>query len=348
MKYNSSRIQYDFRSLDVSMLIDMTKYGRLAPTPMDGFTTAWGMRQKSRAIEMAILGLPNETIWGEEDAFGRIQLLSGFEIVSSYIDFTNNQLSLRGLNVLKHLNGYRHNQLDYAEKRHFERMNLQFGIILYNSDPMLKLLFIENINRSIYRQNSPQLARNIIFKKASATIDSFSDLLENSINYENFLPKTRQNSQKLKLQNDILYCFLVFYLFNHNHPYSIESKVGLESYSYSRSHISFYNDHEAVEIYADDDLDAALNKIMFMLDVENLKTQNLAQEFYYTLRNIAQWEIISSMSLGGTENILSGKLSSSRSLIAHVLSHSFKIRLDSTRTHIKLDTVGDLMDRIDV
>ncbi len=48
----------------------------------------------------------------------------------------------------------------------------------------------------------------------------------------------------------------------------LNSYPSMESYSYSRSHISRYSNYNEVDINFDDDIDNAVNKIMFMLEFD--------------------------------------------------------------------------------
>ncbi len=266
MRYSSSRIQQDTRLISVDYLIQMVQIGRLDPSPAVGALTNWGMIKKSHIVESLILGLPIGMIWAEQDALGKTQLLSGFEVVINIIDFKNDVFRLKGLRVLKHLEGLRFSEIDFAEQKHFMQMEFSFGTIRYDSDPMLKCFFVESINKDKYGNHASQIARNIIFKGAREYLESFIEEVLHG--YADFSSRSRRNNlnYQLKIQTEMLLCLLFVYVGSENRL--LNSYPLMESYSYSRSHISRYSNYNEVDINFDDDIDNAVNKIMFMLEFD--------------------------------------------------------------------------------
>ncbi|HDX8948148.1 TPA: hypothetical protein RQO00_001589 [Klebsiella oxytoca] len=343
MRYSSSRIQHEFRFVKVTDLIEMTGFGRLVPKPMYGFLPSRSVTQKSRIIEMLILGLPTETIWGEQDALGRTQLLSGFHIFSAILEFNNNNFSLRELKVLKHLNGLYYKDLAFAEKKHFQQMGMSIGVILHDSDPMLKCIFIENINRDLYGKNAAQFSRNIIFKNAYGFIENYSnDLINHFTNLTNHTQLKYTNLQ-LKLQSDLLYCFLACYLSGNKIYDRSMLEIGTESYSYSRSHISNYNDYDNVKITSMDDFDIALNKIMFMLDVEHRKLRDITYKFSDILYSVTRNEYIRPDSIGSATDFLSGKEIKSPGLFNYMLFHCFNKPITLRSFATRMTSIDDFL-----
>lgn len=344
MRYSSSRIQQEFRLVKMIDLIEMTGFGRLVPKPMYGFLPGRSVSKKSQVIEMLILGLPTETIWGEQDALGRTQILSGFDIFTSILDFSNNRFKLQDLRVLKHLNGLDYYDLNYAEKKHLEQMEIRLGVILHDSDPMLKCLFIENINRDSYGKNAAQLARNINFKKASYFIEQYSDYFINHFTNLKDNTQLQYTNLQLKLQSDILYSFLACYL-SQVPEYALKiSRVGFESYSYSRSHISNYSDYDNVEINPMDDLDMALNKIMFMIDVEHKTIHDIKFKFDKIINKVICKESINLDSFGSAAGFLSGKEIKSPSLFNYVLLYCFNKPIELKLFKARIKNINDFIE----
>ncbi|MDZ4034404.1 hypothetical protein U0868_22925 [Kluyvera ascorbata] len=329
--------------MNVTDLIEMTGFGRLVPKPMYGFLPSWSVTQKSRIIEMLILGLPTETIWGEQDALGRTQILSGFDIFSAILDFSNSRFNLRNLRVLKHLDRLYYHDLAFAEKKHFEQMEMRIGVILHDSDPMLKCLFIENINHNLYGKNAAQFARNINFKRASSFIEKYSnDFMNYFTNLTNHSQLKYTNLQ-LKLQSDILYCLLICYIAQNKIYDRRISAFGLESYSHSRSHISNYNDYENVEITPMDDFDIALNKIMFMLDVEHRKLRDITYKFSDLLYSVMRSEYIRPDSIGSAADFLSGKEIKAPGLFNYMLLHCFNKPITLKSFSARMTNIDDFI-----
>lgn len=266
MKFSSSRVQQERRILSTVHILEMVEIGRLEVTPFYGSLPALTTVKKSQIIESLILGLPIDVIWSEQNRLGKTQLLSGFDLVISIVDFVREKFVLTQLNVLTHLNGLGFSFLGYAERRHFLEMDLSFNVIAFDSNPLLKCLFVENINKDKYRSTASQIARNIVFKIGSEEIFRLSDYVYEKIVINNSEYKRISKYQKLKLQTDVTYCLLIIYLTNN----IIENQtISMESYSYSRSHISDYSNFENIEIQSIDNLNSAINKLTFMLEVDS-------------------------------------------------------------------------------
>lgn len=278
MRYSSSRIQQETRITSIDSLINMVDTGRLDPTPIFGEQPNLYRARKSQIIESLILGVPIETVWTQQNDLGKIQLLSGFEILSSILDFRDNGFKLTDLRILKHLEGLSFFNLDYVELKHLLKMDLNLGTILGDSDPLLRCFFVEQINRSAFGLNSAQLARNIIFYNASAEINLCAKKLTTYFKYAD------QNTNKkdrlrylLRLQLEVLYCLLLLHITREG---SVARRdVVFESYYYSRSHISMFADHGSVEIGLGDDLDYAVNKLMFILEYDRYRLHDYIEMF---------------------------------------------------------------------
>lgn len=272
MIYSSSRIQQQMRLVNIEYLINMVRMGRLDPSYAIGKLPKRSITKKSQIVESLILGLPENVIWAEQDPLGKTQLMSGFDIVSSIIEFESNQFPLKNLKILKHLEGLIFSHVDYAEIKLFLQMEIILASISYDSDPMLRCLFVESINRGNYGPDAAQIARNIIFKSAAAQLEFFSDTLASKFNfYDTTSVKNTINKSQLTLQSAILYYLLFLYIKQGN--FKLHSSIGLESYSYSRSHVSSYSDFDNVEINASDNIEIACNKIMFMIEVGHEKIE---------------------------------------------------------------------------
>ncbi|KPQ21261.1 hypothetical protein [Halomonas sp. HL-93] len=269
MRYSSSRIQQETRLVSVDYLIHMVEIGRLNPKPYIESSHQLSRIKKSKIVESLILGLPIEMIWAEQDALGKTQLLSGFEVLSNILAFRNDRLRLSGMRILKHLEGLRFSEVYYAEQKHFMQMEIGFSVIQYDSDPMLKCLFVESINRDEYGSNAAQLARNIIFKRASNDLDKYVGSVFDRFKSNRNSNKRHSFSNYLKLQAEVLFCLLIIYMVRQKKV--IDYNMSLESYSYSRSHISSYPSYENIDIKLEDSFEIAINKLMFMLEFDDYR-----------------------------------------------------------------------------
>lgn len=343
MRYSSSRIQQETRLVSVDYLIDMVEIGRLEPSPTFGSLPNWNTTYRSRTVEHLILGLPVEMVWAEQDELGKIQLLSGFDVISIILAFRHDKLLLRRMRILKHLEGLHFSELDYVEQKHFMQMEVSLGTIYSDSDPMLKCLFIEDINRDKYKADASQIARAIIFKRAFYYLDRYTDKIKGNFYVDRAIQNREYDRYRLRLQKEILICLLIVYV--NSKRGGLNSSAGLESYSYSRSHISRYSNHDDVDVNFDDDIENALNKIMFMIEVDN---RRLSDCFEYTCELIDKAFRINKIELSSIGKVFSYNLISRRykkSLVESVVS----LMTGNTRSIEinRFSSVGDLFYRIE-
>lgn len=342
MKYSSSRIQQESRILNVRTIIEMVEFGRLNPSPTFGSLPMLSIVNRSLIIESLILGLPLETIWAEQDALGKTQLLSGFDIISSIFSFANGEFSLHGLKILKHLDRRRFNEIDYVERRHFEQMELNFNSIFYDSNPLLKCMLVEKINKDKHASNAAQLARNIIFPETAWEAIKFATDCVDMHDYKDHATEKNKKRTVLRMQADILYGLLLVYVLNNIKK--INYDIGLESYSYSRSHALEYSNE--FEINLNDDLDYAVIKLTMMLETHNAKAEHSLSKLRRIISSIFDKKSIPAHTIGQNfrnKRITHGQIS--LSLLDHIV---FDATTKSPSLQLsRIMSVHELLERID-
>ncbi|MGL1261419.1 hypothetical protein ACSTKG_06990 [Vibrio parahaemolyticus] len=325
----------------IDYLIHMVDIGRLDPNPAFGSLPNLSLVKRSHIVESLILGLPVEMIWAEQDALGKTQLLSGFEVVSSILDFYSNRFYLRNLRILKHLEGLRFSNIDFAEQKHFMQMEVALGTIHYDSDPMLKCLFVESINKDKYGIDASQIARSIIFKKAYYTIDNYFENISSHFSKETYTTGGRKNYEKykLKIHTEILLCLLVIYIVTERNR--LNRSFSKESYSYSRSHISNYDD---VYINFNDDISTALNKVMFMIEMDEFYLNDCFEKLDSIVNDAFHSDNFSMESIGKSFSYSSHFRKSKLNLVEYVfyslLGYEDRIMIG------RFSSVGELIDRL--
>lgn len=341
MKHSSSRIQQEMRILNVKTIVEMISLGHLNIESIWSYKTKLSKKIKSKIIESLILGLPLDTIWAEQDAFGKMNLLSGFDIVSSVRDFTLGNFSLDYLSVLKHLKGSTYDMLDYVEKRHLEQMGLVVVSISYDSNPLLKCMLIESLNKHEYSVSSAQLARNHVFPSSSMMLDGFVGEYINSHAGTNVMLANKREKFLLKIQRDIWYATLVVYLYK----YSIflddfcenRRAIGLESYSYSRSYSINYEDN--VDINYGDNLDYAVTKLSMMVELHHQKALSAYSEMKVMVIDILSKYQVEANTIGRGFKFNKNKEDSPSLLELLCLSVS---REEMSRENKKLKSMNDM------
>ena len=300
IELSSSRIQQERRNLRVIQIIDLIEIGRIDVSSFIEFLPPLNHIKKSRIIESLILGLPTDIIWTEQNKLGKLQLLSGFEIIITIRDFIKNDIILKNPSTLTHLNGKRFSDLSSIERRHFLEMDLLFSTITFNSNPLLKCFFIDNLHRDKYRKYSSQLARNITYKKSFKAIQKFSYEIFGTTE---FCEKKHERFRtELEFQKNITYFLLIFYLKNSQE----NNNFSMESYNYVNNYIT-YNKAENITIKKADPLNSAMNKIVYMLEFDEILLKNainfLKEYVQYSKKYNSEQSIYNSLNISQKHKI---------------------------------------------
>lgn len=272
MKYNSSRIRSSLRHLNVRNIVEMVGTGRLNPGVDFGFRSSQSVVKRSHDIESLILGIPLGMIWADEDALGETRLLSEFDLVESIRAFFYDSFTLRNLKILKHLNGLSFSDMSYVERRHLEEMELILCSVSYDSNPLLKCMFVEGLNKDKFSSDAAQLARNIVFREGSEILYGLARDVLNKYYNTIGAPVRDELRILLRLQADLTYCLLLIYLSSYQKY--VARALGEESFAFSRSHSLESIEGEGLQLNVNDDLDYALNKLMWMNEINEFNLKN--------------------------------------------------------------------------
>ena len=143
-------------------------------------------RIKSRLIESVILNVPIPAIYtAEDEKAGKELVIDGQQRILTFHGFINNQFKLKGLSVLKELNGYSYKDLGNEKDKIIRNFKNKLGDlqeticdrpirvikILKESHPDIKFEIFERLNRGSVKLNDQEL-RNCIYR------GNFNDLIK--------------------------------------------------------------------------------------------------------------------------------------------------------------------------
>ena len=149
---------------------------------------------KSRLIESAILNVPIPSIYtAEDDITGKELVIDGQQRLLTFHGFINNLFKLKGLSVLKELNGYFYKDLSNLKDENIKMLTDKLGDIqelisqrpirtikiLKESHPDIKFEIFERLNRGSVRLNDQEL-RNCIYR------GNFNDLMKELVRNKDF------------------------------------------------------------------------------------------------------------------------------------------------------------------
>ncbi|WP_076012061.1 hypothetical protein [Alteromonas abrolhosensis] len=267
MGKNLSRMRFKTKQVSLYELVKMIEIGRLDYRSYFRLHASWNNRYKSQLIETMLLGLPNEEIWAEEDKFGKINILTGIDVISTLIDFKEGKFRLAGLRYLRNLEGYSFRTFNYSDRDDLFQTNINLNVIDHSLNPLLKCLFLKNKNKEKNIKFSNQSARNFCFPSAEERLRDFTIHIYEEFNLANNLGKKRQRASFiLALQEDILVLVLVKLLKDR----MLQNEISM----YKRKNFNQFEDHyehgfSDLEISYEDQLDIALDKIMFEINMHN-------------------------------------------------------------------------------
>jgi len=149
---------------------------------------------KSKLIESVILDVPIPAIYTADDLdTGKEVVVDGQQRVLTFHGFKNNKFKLKGLEVLKELNGYEYKDLSNTKDGVIKKLTDTLGDLqdlfcnrpirviklLKESHPDIKFEVFERLNRGSVKLNDQEL-RNCVYR------GSFNDLLKELIENKDF------------------------------------------------------------------------------------------------------------------------------------------------------------------
>ena len=180
----------------IAALCDKIDRGQLEVRPEFQREYVWEKKPiiKSRLIESVILGIPIPIIYTAEEGQKADSVIDGQQRLLTFHDFKNNEFKLRGLSILKELNGYKFEELSNVNDENIKRLTGKIGDlqdkfcdspikivkVLKESHPDIKFDLFERLNRGSVKLNSQEV-RNCIY------LGNFNDLLKELRNNEDFL-----------------------------------------------------------------------------------------------------------------------------------------------------------------
>lgn len=181
----------------VNSLVDKIDKGKLEVRSFFQRKYVWEKQPiiKSRLIESVILNVPIPIIYtAEDEQTGKELVIDGQQRLLTFHGFKNNQFKLKGLTILKELNGYKFKDLSNKNDPVVKEMSEKLGDlqdsfcdrplrvvkILKESHHDIKFEIFERLNRGSVKLNDQEL-RNCVYR------GSFNELLKELVENKDFL-----------------------------------------------------------------------------------------------------------------------------------------------------------------
>jgi len=243
----------------ISSLVDRIDKGKLEVRSFFQRQYVWERQPviKSRLIESVILNVPIPIIYtAEDERSGKELVIDGQQRLLTFHGFKNNQFKLKGLTILKELNGYKFNDLSNANDSVIKELSGKLGDlqdnfcdrplrvvkILKESHPDIKFEVFERLNRGSTKLNDQEL-RNCIYR------GNFNELLKKLADNKDFL--RLQGSKKPHLRMLDIERILRFFAFcdKGERNYKSPLKKFLNDYMLQKQNIGENEAYEKKELF---------------------------------------------------------------------------------------------------
>ena len=170
---------------DLTIKIDKDQYsiyemkrkydrGKICMDPSFQRNFVWNSRQMSELIESVIIGIPLPLIYLAESQNGSLVVVDGRQRLTTFIQFLNNEFKLKGLRILKELNGYSFDDLEennvfskYATD--IEDFQLVVQILKYPTPDKVRFDIFDRVNRGGTPLNKQEM-RNALYQGKSTEL----------------------------------------------------------------------------------------------------------------------------------------------------------------------------------
>lgn len=143
---------YDTKEYPIEVLLQKLKprpNGRRGSLYIPDYQRAfvWKEMEQSRFIESVLLGVPIQPVFVAVDPnTGDLEIIDGSQRIRTIEAFVNNKLTLRDLDKLGALNGFRFSDLAPARQNKFQILDLRFHVITDKADAAIRADIFNRIN----------------------------------------------------------------------------------------------------------------------------------------------------------------------------------------------------------
>jgi len=177
---DQKKVIWQPKDFSIRELYMMFKEGDLDPRPKFQRYFVWDDKKCSRLIESVLLEVPIPNIYLAEDENGKYSVIDGQQRLTSFINFIDGQLTLKGLAVLSDLNGRKFNVLDSELKSKYQKSTIHTILIKKESQKDIRFEIFERLNTGSVKLNDQEL-RNCMFR------GSYNDFLNELSHDKDFL-----------------------------------------------------------------------------------------------------------------------------------------------------------------
>lgn len=205
----SQTVRLDKSDRSLSEYHKWYKKGRLIINPEWQREYVWDLKKASRLIESFLIGLPVPVIYLAFNENGDREVIDGLQRLTSVFNFFDNQYELKGLEILKKLNGLKFNQLPQKSQELLEDTTMRSFELPQETDKDLKFLIFERLNTGGIVLNDMEI-RNCLYR------GKLNDLIKELVKSNEFtICLNQSNLAKRMKDRSLVLRFLAFSALNY-------------------------------------------------------------------------------------------------------------------------------------
>lgn len=185
-------IKFDTRDYVIKYLITQYEQGEFYIPLEYQRNFIWGNKEKCFFIESILMGLPIPFMFFADTADGRIEIVDGAQRTRTLVQFVQNDLELKDLQILTDANGFRFDDFDPSIKRRFLNTNLRVVFLEEGTTEKVRQEIFKRINTGGQKAKPAETRRGSYDGK-------FKDFLEECVKNEKFnllAPRTPQSEKR--------------------------------------------------------------------------------------------------------------------------------------------------------
>lgn len=175
--YDATKIDIDIREDPMTVYELMRKYkrGSLIINPDYQRNLVWKRQQKSQFIESILLNFPLPPFYLNQNILGKYIVVDGLQRISAMHEYTTDQFSLKGLEVLKHLNDKKFSELPDRLQAKIEDKKLNLYIIKPSVPIEVVYDIFYRINTGGTQLNRQEIRNGIFIGKSTELLKELSE-----------------------------------------------------------------------------------------------------------------------------------------------------------------------------
>ncbi|MHA6689544.1 DUF262 domain-containing protein [Devosia sp. A449] len=154
----SKTIRFDVTEFTVDYLVERMRT-EVYYVPEYQRNMVWNDVRQSEFIESVIIGLPIPFLFYYEDGEGRFEIVDGSQRLRTLQKFMDNDLKLRGLELLEALNGFRYQDLETARRQKLGNRSIRGIVLEEGTDPETRTEMFRRINTGGRQANEAEIRR---------------------------------------------------------------------------------------------------------------------------------------------------------------------------------------------